>query len=90
MIVKRFTYYSSLRRVRMKAQWLARRSGSLPWSLTSIQLSVFNSEIRQLQLKFITKNVMAKIDAIKRQKDYLNWTQLSYIDHIATLSLLVR
>ena len=51
MIVREFTYYSSLRRVRMKAQWLERRSGSLPWSLTSIQLSAFNSEIRQLHEK---------------------------------------
>ena len=36
----KLTYNSSLRMVRMKAQWLERRSGSLPWSLTSIQLSL--------------------------------------------------
>ena len=58
MIVREFTYYSSLRRVRMKAQWLERRSGSLPWSLTSIQLSAFNSEIRQLhEIIYHTKRV---------------------------------
>ncbi len=35
------TYNSSLRYVAIKAQWLDLRSGNLPWSLTSIQLSLY-------------------------------------------------
>jgi len=47
------TYYSSLRSVRMKAQWFERRSGSLPWSLTSIQLSLYRRNKGSYKLSII-------------------------------------
>ena len=51
----------------MKAQWLERRSGSLPWSLTSIQLSPFYRKINDHTQTVTRENLSpSKIDAIKR------------------------